>query len=160
MARSKVEKHAFGTIYILAIILYVFGYVRIFTDQVKNKTLIYFSFITFLWGITSHYRYHYTKLSGTEIMKINVPDFIKCFFGENRCNEGDINIWTLMHFIIYLIAGIFFPNRYIFFFIISLLCELFELTIVAYNAKWVIDPLFNMLGYLVGNIFHNKLHNF
>lgn len=140
-------------IYALALILFILGYAKIFNDNIENNALIYFSFITFIWGTTSFIRFSKKKTdTNKDFIKINVSDNIKCLFGERLCQEGNINLWTFLHFIIYLIAGILFPNRYLFFFIISILCEFFELYFTSYAAKFIIDPVFNMSGYVIGNV--------
>jgi hypothetical protein len=149
--KSRVGRHSYLSIFSLAIILFSVGLIGT-TDQVINNALIYFAVITFIWGLTSWYRFYNTTLSGAELGRLKVPQSIKCLFGEDRCEEGDINIWTVMHFVIYFIAGLLFPNRYLFMLGASLFCEFFELMIASYNSKWIVDPIFNMFGYWLGNL--------
>lgn len=145
------DKKDYQTIYMLAIILFVAGYLHIFKDNGKNYALIYFSIITIIWGITAQYRFY--KPNYKEIgFKIEIPKRIKCTFDEDKCEQGDINLWSVAHFVIYFIAGLLFPNRFIFFLIISFVCEFFELKFVHYNAKWILDPTINMLGYVIGSL--------
>lgn len=164
MEESLEHEHNYISIYILAMLLFIAGKIKVFRDNVKNYALIYFSFITFLWASTSLTRYTRQKKvkppkkETKKRLTITVPHSVKCFFGEKLCEEGDINIWTFGHFIIYFIAGILFPNRYLFFFALSILCEWYEHAVAGYNSKPIIDPVFNMAGYFVGNIvYHNKV---
>lgn len=146
----------FITIYMLAILLFVAGYLHIFNDNVKNHALIYFSVITVIWGITAQYRFY--KPTYKEIgFKFEIPKKIKCFFNEDKCEKGDINLWSIAHFVIYFIAGLLFPNRFIFFLIISFVCEFFELNFVNYNAKWILDPTINMFGYTIGSLLNDTI---
>ena len=89
----------------------------------------------------------------------------------NLQEGGPIDILTLSHFINYLVLGIFIKNRYTLAFIIGIIWEVFEYTIVnipytrklilkywpIHIQKWegisnkMFDLLFNMLGYYVGN---------
>lgn len=140
-------------IYIAAILLFVTGYLHIFNDRGKDYALIYFGFITMIWGISAQYRFYQPDHNFNNYnFKVPVPHKIKCMFNERKCEEGDFNSWSVMHFVIYLIAGFLFPNRYIFFLIISLSCELFELKVIGHNAKWILDPTTNMLGYVIGSL--------
>lgn len=140
-------------LYIVAILLFVAGYLQVFKDRGKDYALIYFSVITAIWGISVQYRFYNPNHKFKNYnFKITVPHKVKCLFNEKRCEEGDLNSWSALHFVIYLIAGFLFPNRFIFFLIISLLCELFELKIVDCNAKWILDPTTNMLGYVIGSL--------
>lgn len=59
---------------------------------------------------------------------------------------------SLFPFCYYLIARILFPRRYLFFLVISILCEFYEIYIASYNSKWLIDSIFNMLGYWIGDM--------
>ncbi len=157
---TEIRNHNFYIIYSLALVLFIAGHAKLFNDQVKNDSLIYFGFITILWGITVQWRY-YNETKTESKGQIKVPYSIKCFFREKYCEEGDIKItWAIIHFMIYFIAGLFFRDRYLFFFIISILCEFFELYAANYNSKMFIDPIFNMFGYYLGNVVGRKYNNF
>lgn len=151
-------KNDYLSIYLLSVLLISLGYLRIFNDNIKNHALIYFGIISILWGISAQYRKSQDSQSKTKAF-VNIPYQIKCFFGERLCEDGDINIWVLIHVIIYLIAGILFPGRYLFFFVISILCEWFEISVTTYNSKWFIDPIFNMAGYFMGNLVRKQIGN-
>jgi hypothetical protein len=62
------------------------------------------------------------------------------------------------HFLIYASIGLFFPNRYAEIFIISLACEAYEYA-VGWRARWLLDPVVNMLGYIAGSAVETR-HKF
>jgi len=59
---------------------------------------------------------------------------------------------ALVHIIIYLIAGLFFPSNYLCIMILSMSCELFEYFIGA-RAR-LSDIVNNMIGYTIGSYFN------
>jgi hypothetical protein len=91
----------------------------------------------------------------------------------NKPKSKNIDLMTIVHFMLYIIFGYIYPNNYIIAFLIGILWEIFERIIVSnkvlYNLVkkyWIIpevywnenivntisDKVINMLGYLVGNI--------
>jgi hypothetical protein len=72
---------------------------------------------------------------------------------SNRHNRtpgpAALNVWSLGHFAIYFTLGLVVHNQYGLVLGFSILCEVYE-WIVGYNARWVLDPVVNMLGYCAG----------
>jgi hypothetical protein len=87
-------------------------------------------------------------------------------------NPTTFDVLSVNHFLIYFIAGLFFKNQYMLFFIISLVWEIFEYMIshterarqfvIKYwfvpEKYWnehytnkVLDVIINMTGYYIGN---------
>ena len=88
--------------------------------------------------------------------KIKLPDCMKCYIknvstnpANNDCTKEDIDGWSIGHILIYFTIGAFIPNIYMEIFIISLLCEIWEHR-VGWRARWIIDPITNLLGYALG----------
>lgn len=79
--------------------------------------------------------------------------------GNNKLLYSDkLPYWSVGHFITYFIAGLFFPNKYYFVLMFSILCELFEY-FAGYKSK-LSDLYVNLLGYYLGSIIiHKKLYD-
>jgi hypothetical protein len=86
----------------------------------------------------------------SNIKLIEVPVEIKCFFGENGCMEGDIDMWTFIYAVFYFLIGYFIPNYYFTIFIISLLIEICQ-PLLRNNPKLIINPLIFLSAYFVGS---------
>jgi len=69
---------------------------------------------------------------------------------KNDTKLLNLDGWSVGHFLIYASIGLFFPNRYAEIFIISLMCEAYEY-VVGWRARWLLDPVVNMLGYIAGS---------
>jgi len=96
--------------------------------------------------------------------KILLPDCTKCYIKEvstnpdnNDCTKEDIDGWTLGHIAIYYTIGLFVPNIHFEVFIISIMCEIWEYR-CGWRARWIVDPLTNLLGYQLG-VWHAKNWN-
>ncbi len=75
------------------------------------------------------------------------------------------NEYTILHLIIYIIIGYYYPNKWIFIIIISFLWEIIEYILDKYKMcsfceeiimNKIIDIIFNLLGYYLGNIIAFK----
>ena len=64
----------------------------------------------------------------------------------------NIDGWSLGHVLIYANIGMVFPGKYAEILLISILCEMYEYA-VGWRARWLLDPLANMLGYVIGSQF-------
>lgn len=96
--------------------------------------------------------------------KISLPDCMKCYIKEvstnpnnNDCTKEDIDGWTLGHIAIYYTIGLFVPTIHFEVFIISMICEIWEY-FCGWRARWVVDPLTNLLGYQLG-VWHSQQCN-
>ena len=99
------------------------------------------------------------------------------YYGDNNTNKP-IDILTLIHLLIWIIIGYFFPNYYLIALLLGILWELFEYMIVRVNKLYVltktywfvpekywneriynkiIDIIINMIGYYIGSQLLHKL---
>lgn len=135
--------------------LFVVYKLQLFKLDDYNNLALAFSIVMFLWLISIFVRYmFYTDdMSGKmdNIPKIGIPGNLKCCIKMNKCEDGDLNIWSLIHFIMYAIIGYFIPGYYLAILYISIVCELFELG-MGYTSKLILDPVTNLAGYFVGSL--------
>lgn len=68
--------------------------------------------------------------------------------------EDKLDFWSVGHFVTYFIAGLFFPNKYLFVLVFSISCELFEY-FAGYRGR-MSDLYVNLLGYYLGSIINHK----
>jgi hypothetical protein len=144
---------------VLAIILYILYKFKIFKDEDYNKLCFAFSIVLILWLTTITGRYILNKQGitfGKNRVIYDPPESIKCLFGERYCQEGNVTIWTVFHFFIYLFVGMYVPDKYGAILFISIFCEVFE-NIIGFPSKFIVDPLVNLSGYYIGSKLHDKL---
>lgn len=55
-------------------------------------------------------------------------------------------------------GGMFLPGYWKSALFVSLLCEVFEYW-AGWRARWVLDPLANLFGYLIGHLIYIDLHH-
>lgn len=89
------------------------------------------------------------------------------FLSFNKQNSQIFNGWALSHLILYTILGYYYPDEYLFIFIVGLLWEIYEFsysyldickyiyrkllkTDKMYIVGNIYDPLINITGYLLG----------
>ena len=111
-----------------------------------KKILIMLIIFAIMWLV---YKQYVTNVS-TTIM--DIPHSIKCFFNESGCEEGNLDYLSIVHFLVYFIIGMLFPNHYVIIIIISICYEL----MVSYlngHPKYIINPLINFTGYALGSLF-------
>lgn len=134
----------------LMLILYLIYSKRLFKREEYNKlSLALLIVITlFIPGVIIECKYNHL----TKRKVIKLPTDLKCFVGDHRCKEGDFEIWTLVHFVIYFAIGMYIPSLYFEILIISIACELLE-TAIGFPAKYILDPIVNMAGYILGSQF-------
>jgi hypothetical protein len=127
---------------------------KIFAEPDYNNLALIFSIIAFLWFVSILWRWLFctnkSKDPLSKLPKIKVPHCIKCVIKHNKCETGDINIWNVIHLVLYIVVGYFVPDRYLVILYISILNELIEIG-TGNTAKLVIDPLTNLLGYFIGS---------
>jgi hypothetical protein len=149
----------------ISILLFVIYFYRFFALEKHNRLALAFAIVTFLWFITVFFRYLLDRpkcKKEDKFILADIPYSIKCTIGDKKCEKGNIEIWGLFHFIIYILVGLFVPDCYIEIIIISILCELLE-TALGHTSKYVVDPLINITGYIIGSAFakqHYKKLNF
>ena len=86
---------------------------------------------------------------------IVLPKAMKCstsvpMVNGCRCDDSDIDGWSLVHVLIYITIGMVLPGYLGVVLVVSLLCEAFEFA-VGLRARWWQDPLANCLGYAIGS---------
>jgi hypothetical protein len=148
-------------ILLIAFILFIVYYYKLFKNEEYNKLAYAYAIVSILWWLTIFVRFIITSnynLTDTLSFKflnsqIYVPYSLKCFFGERYCEQGNITIWALIHFLIYMFIGMYVPNQYGFIFAASVGCELIE-NGLGYPSKCIIDVIVNLFGYFVGSSIH------
>lgn len=129
-------------------------------NDITNYTIILMLIWVLLWFIYDHLLKLLinTKkdLFLTKIIKL--PNDLKCLpfdtFLNNYCERNDIDVYSIIHFVIYVTVGFFVPNMYVVVFVFSVLFELYELLIGLRCRLWQ-DPLFNLMGYFIGSSIIN-----
>ena len=98
-----------------------------------------------------------TNITTTAISNklICVPHSIKCFFGENLCERGDIDQWSLLSLAVYFIIGWFKPHYYGTIIIISIVLEFIQFYMNG-QSKFIINPLIAITGYIIGSLASPK----
>lgn len=122
-----------------------------------NNLLLLSNFWLLLWLI---YIIIFNIILNKDLLRfviIKLPKWSKCYnipitINNNyQCYESDIDIYSVMHVLIWMTAGIFFPNMYITAISITILFEFFEY-FVGFRARWWQDLVANMIGYTIGNL--------
>jgi len=124
------------------------------TDEV-NKYIV----ILFFYGIIFLiYKYFYLDKNNDILAKIkliDVPYDFKCYFGENRCEEGDIDGWAMVQFLAYFIFGLIMPNYYLLTIISAVIFEVMK-PYFGFRTQYIINPLLAITGYAIGSIIVGK----
>ena len=82
---------------------------------------------------------------------IDVPYSVKCYFGEQGCEKGDIDGETLCRGILFLIIGLLIPNNYFHIIVITSIMTVIE-PMFGYDTKFIINPLVSVTGYAIGSL--------
>lgn len=75
---------------------------------------------------------------------------------KNNCENVKFDGWSVGHVVIYFTLGMTLPGYLGPIFLLSIACELFEY-IVGWRARWIIDPLANVVGYVLGSLIYIDL---
>jgi hypothetical protein len=120
-----------------------------------NIALFLYCVFSFLWYIYNRYLrtqdfhpFGQIQFYTPECLGCGIP-YVSINPKKNNCKYVKFDGWSIVHFIIFFIGGIFLPNYYGTVFILSILCEVYEYY-AGWRARFIIDPLVNMLGYYVG----------
>lgn len=138
---------------LIFIALFSANYYKIFINEKHNLLCLCFSFVTLAWLSTMTLRYFTKKadvLAGDDWYVLVLPKGLKCLIGDKNCESGNMNIWSIFHFISYTIIGIFVPDCFIEIIFFSIGCELVE-SAIGSTSKMIVDPIVNMLGYILGS---------
>uniref|UniRef100_A0A6C0C9N0 Uncharacterized protein n=1 Tax=viral metagenome TaxID=1070528 RepID=A0A6C0C9N0_9ZZZZ len=85
-------------------------------------------------------------------MKImDVPYSVKCYFGEEGCEKGDIDGETICRGLFFFVIGLIIPDKYIYAIIFISLMLIIE-PLLGYNPKFIINPLISITGYMLGSV--------
>jgi hypothetical protein len=143
---------------LISILFFLAWYFCIFRIENHNKLALAFSIVTILWLLTIFIRFitirKYREKDFSQLKKpiIKLPTDIKCMIGDRNCKRGNINIWSIIHFVTYTIIGYYIPRCYAEILIISISCELLE-SGLGQTSKYITDPVINLLGYTIGSYF-------
>ena len=149
------------TMLFIAIILFFIYYFHLFVYEKHNRLALSFSIVMFAWFITIIYRYWCTKDDDKQHIKhinlLEIPYSIKCTIGAENCAKGDASTWIVIHFVIYVLIGLFVPDCYVEILVISIACELIEAGF-GHISKFIVDPMVNMAGYIIGSALSRNKH--
>lgn len=123
-------------------------------EQVK-KIIIIIVILTIIFQV---YNMTYKARYGDFLHQLKITtvhDSVKCFFGEDGCEEGDIDGWTLIHGLMYGLIGYYIPNHYLAIIIISIVFELVQ-PYLGNRARYIVNPLVNLTGYGIGSVLSKK----
>lgn len=129
----------------------------LFLSEKQTRILIILFYVALFIHITVLLRYYYD----------NKEYFDIDFLSFNKQNSQIFNGWALSHLVLYTILGYYYPNEYLFVFIVGLLWEIYEFsysylnickyiyrTLLKTDKMYIVgniyDPLINMVGYLFG----------
>lgn len=87
------------------------------------------------------------------------PESIQCLIpnittnkAKNDCTRYvNIDGWSISHVVFFFLLGLVVPSHYIAVLLLSIIFEYGEY-LVAWRARWVLDPLVNLLGYFLGSL--------
>lgn len=139
----------------LLVLIYLNGS---FKNQEYNKLCLGYGIFIYLWWITIVIRFLYIKGPQDERRDVwfEVPYGAKCLLNEKGCNTADFGLFSVFHIIGYILLGMYVPNQYLIIFIGSILCELWEY-FLGFQAKFILDPAINLIGYTIGSQLHRLL---
>jgi hypothetical protein len=75
---------------------------------------------------------------------------------KNICENTNFDMWSIGHILIYITLGMVVPRQYLLVFVISIVCEAYEY-MAGWRARWLLDPITNLLGYVVGSMIAIEL---
>lgn len=93
-----------------------------------------------------------------DILIIDLPYSLGCLFKRKHCENGFIDELSLIYIFIFFIIGLIYPNKYVIVFVISIIFELIQ-PYLTRKPRYIIGPLVNFIGYMVGSLIGNKLIN-
>jgi hypothetical protein len=76
---------------------------------------------------------------------------------KNKCENVKFDGWSIGHVLIYATVGMVLPGHWVAVLALSVACEAFEYA-VGWRARWLIDPIANMVGYMIGHVYYVNLH--
>jgi hypothetical protein len=129
-----------------------------------NATLMILCFWCIPWWVYNAFiRSESFHPMGTQVLP--TPNWLSCGIpyvstnpAKNDCETVKLDAWSVGHLLIYFTLGLLVPGMWIVVFLISIACETFEYT-VGWRARWLMDPLVNMVGYGLGHLFYIDLRH-
>jgi len=105
-----------------------------------------------------------SNIMGTVVLEL--PRSFKCAIPyvspnpeKNKCDNTNFDLWSIGHILVYMTLGMVLPGQYLLVFAISILCEMYEYA-AGWRARWLLDPITNLLGYVVGSMIAMHLSSF
>lgn len=130
----------------------------LFSGQIQQIILLLIIFVIIYQVYNYTYKARYGDyLSSTKFM--DVPYSVKCFFGEDNCEEGDIDGWTIIHGLMYFIIGLIVPDHYLFILGVSVAFE-FVQPYLGNSSRYIINPLVSLTGYAIGSVLSPRQEGF
>ena len=76
-------------------------------------------------------------------------------FKSPKNDKNSINIWTITHFLLFVVIGLFYKHNYLQLFIASIIFEIYEIYYFGIHHETylnrIMDVIFNMTGYYIGS---------
>ena len=109
--------------------------------------------------LATHYIRYQIQESGSifGIKLLEVPNDVKCYFDEDRCDEGDIDMWSVFYFVVSIIAGYIVPNMHLQYIGLAIILEI-VMPYVGYSSRYIINPLIATTGYSIGTYLKEKIN--
>ncbi len=82
---------------------------------------------------------------------------------NKKKGKNSINLWSITHFLLFVVFGLYYKHKYLQLFIVSIIYELFEIYNLGINHEsnmnMIMDILFNMSGYYIGSQLSTTRYN-
>lgn len=126
---------------------------------ISDGTIKIIILLTIFAVIYQIYNYFYKSTFINQIKIADIPLEVKCFFKEPNCEEGDLDGWSIVYFLIYFIIGLVIPDQYITIVVILVFIEIVK-PLGGYKPKYFINPLIGLTGYSIGSFIMPKNNKF
>lgn len=126
-----------------------------FTLYQANMVILVILVSCMIWWLYNRFVRPRVHFMGTVLW--DPPRSIKCIIKDisnnpkkNNCEKINVDYWSVAHAVLYAAIGLFVPHKYALVLVLSVVCEVFEFY-SGWRAKWILDPIVNMGGYIVGS---------
>ena len=122
------------------------------TDNKQIKFAIFIIFIIIIWLIYS-YIYKFNNIRDNTI--IEIPYDIKCYFKEKKCEEGNIDILSIIYGLMFFFLGLILPGYYLTVIIAAIIIEVIQ-QLIGNGSRYIINPLIAITSYMIGSVLSPK----
>ena len=122
------------------------------TDNKQIKFAIFIIFIIIIWLIYS-FIYKFNSIRDNKF--IEIPYDIKCYFKEKRCEEGNIDILSIIYGLMFFFLGLILPGYYLTVIIAAIIIEVIQ-QLIGNGSRYIINPLIAITSYMIGSVLSPK----